>query len=255
MAERKELKSLLTRRGDAKIDLKLNVQKTIHKKILNIHSTQSRHFKAYRWGKSGNSGRIFYWAPKITMHLDCSHKIKTHLLPGRKKGYEKLGGVLKSRDSLCYSGLKRQNYDFSSNHLQMCYVGHKKGWMAKNWAFELWCFSRFLRVAYTTRRSNQSIWQEINQWPLLSQLRHLLMASRWKEWMLPLQKCLTMAAPSKEFVAPPLEEAQKGWRHYVPWVPWYTHCILPSSIGGQGRGILGPGGGGWLRDPLGPPLT
>ena len=23
----------------------------------------------------------------------------------------------------------------------------------------------------------------------------------------------------------------------------------------QGRGILGPGGGGWLRDPLGPPLT
>ena len=27
------------------------------------------------------------------------------------------------------------------------------------------------------------------------------------------------------------------------------------SIGGQGRGILGLGGGGWLRDPLGPPLT
>ena len=35
----------------------------------------------------------------------------------------------------------------------------------------------------------------------------------------------------------------------------YMHCILPSSTGGQGRGILGPGGGGWLRDPLGPPLT
>ena len=35
----------------------------------------------------------------------------------------------------------------------------------------------------------------------------------------------------------------------------YMHCILPSSTGGQGRGLLGPGGGGWLRDPLGPPLT
>ena len=34
--------------------------------------------------------------------------------------------------------------------------------------------------------------------------------SRWKERMLPLQKCLTRAAPSKYFVAPPLEEAQKG---------------------------------------------
>jgi len=31
------------------------------------------------------------------------------------------------------------------------------------------------------------------------------------------------------------------------------HYILPSSIGGQGSGILGPGGEIWLRDPLGPP--
>ena len=35
----------------------------------------------------------------------------------------------------------------------------------------------------------------------------------------------------------------------------YMHCILPSSTGGQGRGILGPGGGGWLRDPIVPSLT
>ena len=32
------------------------------------------------------------------------------------------------------------------------------------------------------------------------------------------------------------------------------HCILPSSTGGQERGIVCPGRGGWLRDPLGPPL-
>jgi len=35
MAESKELKSLLMRRGDAKTGLKLNIQKTIHK----IYST------------------------------------------------------------------------------------------------------------------------------------------------------------------------------------------------------------------------
>ena len=29
-------------------------------------------------------------------------------------------------------------------------------------AFELWCWRRVLRVPWTTRRSNQSIWQEIN---------------------------------------------------------------------------------------------
>ena len=48
MAESKELKSLLMRRGDAKIDLKLNIQKPIYKKILNIHGIQSHHFKAFR---------------------------------------------------------------------------------------------------------------------------------------------------------------------------------------------------------------
>ena len=37
MAESKELKNPLMRRGDAKIDLKLNIEETIHKKILIIH--------------------------------------------------------------------------------------------------------------------------------------------------------------------------------------------------------------------------
>ena len=29
-------------------------------------------------------------------------------------------------------------------------------------AFELWCWRRFLRVLWTARRSNQSIWKEIS---------------------------------------------------------------------------------------------
>ena len=41
----------------------------------------------------------------------------------------------------------------------------------------------------------------------------------------------------------------------VPWVFQYMHCILPSSTGGHGRGILYYGGEGWLRYPLGPSLT
>ena len=43
---------------------------------------------------------------------------------------------------------------------------HKEGWGLKNWtlnsAFELWCWSRLLRVPGTARRSNQSILKEIN---------------------------------------------------------------------------------------------
>ena len=34
---------------------------------------------------------------KTTMDLDCSHKIKTHLLLGRKKGYEKPAPCIKKQ--------------------------------------------------------------------------------------------------------------------------------------------------------------
>ena len=34
--------------------------------------------------------------------------------------------------------------------------------MLKNWCFELWCWSRLLRVPWTARRSNQSILKEIS---------------------------------------------------------------------------------------------
>ena len=40
-------------------------------------------------------------------------------------------------------------------------------------------------------------------------------------------------------------EAQKDWKPRVPWVSLYMCCILPSSTGCQGKGILGPGGGVW----------
>ena len=48
MAEIKELKRLLMRRGDAKTVLKINIQTTIHKNILNIHGIRSHHIMAYR---------------------------------------------------------------------------------------------------------------------------------------------------------------------------------------------------------------
>ena len=38
----------------------------------------------------------------------------------------------------------------------------EEGWALKNWAFELWCWRRLLRVPWTPRRSNQSILKEIS---------------------------------------------------------------------------------------------
>ena len=37
-----------------------------------------------RWGTNGNSDRLFFMGSKVTADGDCSHKIKRHLLLGRK---------------------------------------------------------------------------------------------------------------------------------------------------------------------------
>ena len=62
-----------------------------------------------------------------------------------------------------------QSYCFSSGHVWMWELNHKKSWAPKNWCFfkknyyfELWCWRRLLRVPWTARRSNQSILKEIS---------------------------------------------------------------------------------------------
>ena len=54
------------------------------------------------------------------------------------------------------------SYGFSSSHLQMCDLDHKKDKCRRIDGFKLWCWRRLLRVPWTARRSNQSILKEIN---------------------------------------------------------------------------------------------
>ena len=50
-----------------------------------------------RWGKNGNSERLFFLGSKITADDDYSHEIKRRLLLGRKT-VTNLDSILKSRD-------------------------------------------------------------------------------------------------------------------------------------------------------------
>ena len=53
---------------------------------------------ANRWGNSENSDRLYFWGGlKITADGECSHKIKIHLLLGRKV-MTNIDSILKSRD-------------------------------------------------------------------------------------------------------------------------------------------------------------
>ena len=74
MAEsEEELKSLLmkVKVESEKVGLKLNIQKT---KIMTYG--QWHHSMANRWGKNGNSDRLFFWAPKSLQIMIAAIKLK-----------------------------------------------------------------------------------------------------------------------------------------------------------------------------------
>ena len=102
---KEELKSLSMRRGDAKTSLNSTFKILFTKR----HSTFMASSPTTSWhiheGKVETVADFIFLGSKITMDLDCSHKIKhTCSLEGRK-AMKNLYSVLKSRDSLCYRGL------------------------------------------------------------------------------------------------------------------------------------------------------
>ena len=65
----------------------------------------------------------------------------------------------------CYfanKGPYSQSYGFSSGHVWMWELGHKEGWVPKNWCFWTVVLKKTLQNLWTARRSNQSIPKEIN---------------------------------------------------------------------------------------------
>ena len=98
IAESKEkLKSLSMRREDEKTSL----NSTFNKLFTNRSSTFMASSPTTLWhideGKVETVADFIFLGSKTTMDLDCSHKIKRHLLLGRKKGYEKPAPCIKKQ--------------------------------------------------------------------------------------------------------------------------------------------------------------
>ena len=92
---------------------------------------------------------------KITADGDCSHKIKRHLLLGRK-AMTNLDNIVKSRDITLPAKV----------HLVKAFLFPAVMYGCESWtikkaecqridAFELWRWRRFFRVPWTARKSNQ----------------------------------------------------------------------------------------------------
>ena len=123
---------------------------------------------ANRWGNSGNSGWLVFWAPKSLQMVTAAMKLKD---TSWKKSYDHLDSILKSRDISLPTKM----------HLVKAMVFPVVMYGCESWtikkaerrtidAFELWCWRRLLRIPWTARRSNQSILKEISP------------GVHWKDW-------------------------------------------------------------------------
>ena len=105
---------------------------------------------------------FIFLGSKITADGDCSQEIKRHLILGRKS-MTNLQSILKSREIT----LPRKVHLVKAIVFPVVMYGCeswtiKKAEGRRTDAFELWCWRRFLRVPWTSRRSNQSIVKEIS---------------------------------------------------------------------------------------------
>ena len=139
-----------------KFDLKLNIQKTmimasgpitsweIHQETMEIVADFS------------------FLCSKINADGDFSHEIKRCLLL-RRKVMTNLDSIFKSRDitlptKVCL--IMAMAFPIVKYGCESCTIKKAEQWRID--AFELWCWRRLLRVAWTARRSNQSILKEIS---------------------------------------------------------------------------------------------
>ena len=105
---------------------------------------------------------FIFLGSKITADGNCNHKIKRHLLPGRK-AMTNLDSILKSRDITLPTKVhivKGMVFPVIMYGCESWTIKKVEHWRIE--AFKLWHWRRLLRVPWTTRRSNQSILKEIN---------------------------------------------------------------------------------------------
>ena len=113
---------------------------------------------ANRWGKNGDSDKLYFLGSKITADSTGVMKLKD----GRKVMVN-LDSILKSRDITLLTKVhlvKARVFPVVTYRYERWTIKKVEGRRID--AFELWCWRKLLRVPWTARRSLQSILQEIN---------------------------------------------------------------------------------------------
>ena len=130
--------------------------------LFRSHGIWSHHFWKIDGGTVETVSEFIFLGSKIIADGDCSHEIKRRLLLGRK-AMTNLDSILRSRDLTLPIKIRLVKVMVFPVVMYRC-----ESWTIRNAehrsidAFELWCWTRLLRVPWIARRSNQSILKEIS---------------------------------------------------------------------------------------------
>ena len=103
---------------------------------------------------------LFFWAPKSLQMVTAAMKLKDAC---SRKVMPNLDSILKSRDITLPTKVHLVKAVVFPVIMYGCETWTiKKAECRRIDAFELWCWSSFLRISWTARRSNQSILKEIS---------------------------------------------------------------------------------------------
>ena len=161
---------------------------------------------------------------KITADGDYSHEIKRRLLLGRK-AMTNLDSTLKSRDITLPPMIRLVKAMVFLVVMYGCESWTVK--KAEHWridGFELWCWSRLLRVSWTARSSNQSILKDISPGCSLEGLMLKLKLQYFGHLVQrvdSLEKTLMLVGIGGRTT----EDEMAGWHHRLnghefEWTPW-----------------------------------
>ena len=112
-------------------------------------------------GKQWKEWQTLFFGSKITVNVDCSHKIKRHLLLERK-AMTNLDSILKSRGITLLTKVylvKAMVFPVVKYGCESWTIKKAERWRID--AFELWCWRRLLRVPWTAR--DQPVYPKGNQ--------------------------------------------------------------------------------------------
>ena len=185
-------------------------------------------------GEQWEQRETIFLGSKITADGDCSHEIKRRLLLGRKV-MTNLDSILKSRDitlptKVCL--VRAMVFPVVMYGCESWTI--KKAECQRIDACELWCWRRLLRVAWTARRSNQSILKEIN--PEYS-LEGLMLKFQYFGHLMRKSQLIRKDLNSGKY----WRQKEKGMTEdeMIGWHPWLNEHEFEQALGdGEGQGSL-----------------